>query len=252
MRGHDPGPGSQGARPSAGSASTGSGADGLNQRLRAAQDAEPTPRRVQSRRLGDAMRLVIDRLVATSAPAEDLASAADQLEAIAATLGRSARGRQYDGYAESANAGYPHAFFDWSPLLGRSNPLAPPISVEIVDDRVVGRARFGSAYEGPPGCVHGGYIAAAFDEVLGMTQSLSGLPGMTGRLTVRYRKPTPLHADLRFVGELVGVAGRKISTHGELWAGDLLTAEADGLFISVGVAQFAALIEQRQRHSGSG
>ena len=32
--------------------------------------------------------------------------------------------------------------------------------------------RFGAAYEGPPGSVHGGIIAAAFDEVLGMTQSL--------------------------------------------------------------------------------
>jgi acyl-coenzyme A thioesterase PaaI-like protein len=231
-------------------APAGAAADGLNQRLRAAQDAEPTPRRVQSRRLGDAMRSVIDRLVATSAPVEDLARAADQLEAIAATLARSPQGRLYDGYAESANAGYPHAFFDWSPFLGRSNPLAPPISVAIVAARVVGRARFGSAYEGPPGCVHGGYIAAAFDEVLGMTQSLSGSPGMTGRLTVRYRKPTPLHADLRFVGELLGVAGRKISTRGELWAGDLMTAEADGLFISVGGEKFAALIEERQRRLG--
>jgi acyl-coenzyme A thioesterase PaaI-like protein len=206
--------------------------------------------RVQSRRLGDAMRSVIDRLVATSAPAEDLARAADQLEAIAATLERFAQGRRYDGYGESANAGYPHAFFDWSPFLGRSNPLAPPISVEVVDGRIVGRARFGSAYEGPPGCVHGGYIAAAFDEVLGMTQSLSGSPGMTGRLTVRYRKPTPLHADLRFVGELLGVAGRKISTRGELWAGDRMTAEADGLFISVGGEKFAALIEERQLRLG--
>jgi len=196
------------------------------------------------------MRLVIDRLVATSAPAEDLARAADQLEVIAANLERYPQGRVYDGYAESANAGYPHAFFDWSPLLGRSNPLAPPISVDMVEDQVVGRARFGSAYEGPPGCVHGGCIAAAFDEVLGIAQSLCGLPGMTARLTVRYRKPTPLHADLRFVGKLVDVQGRKISTHGELWADDLLTAEAEGLFISVGVVKFAALMDERQRRLG--
>jgi hypothetical protein len=42
---------------------------------------------------------------------------------------------------------------------------------------------FGSAYEGPPGCVHGGYVAAAFDEMLGFVQSLGGNPGMTARLT---------------------------------------------------------------------
>jgi acyl-coenzyme A thioesterase PaaI-like protein len=222
-------------------------ADDLHQRIRAAQEDEPSPKRVEARRLGDAMRSVIDRLVATSAPAEDLARAADQLEAIAAALERYPQGRLYDGYAESANAGVPHAFFDWSPFLGRSNPLAPPISVEMVDGKVVGRAKFGSAYEGPPGCVHGGFIAAGFDEVLGMTQSLSGMPGMTGRLEVHYRKPTPLHSELRFVGELQGVAGRKISTHAELWAGDVMTAEADGLFISIGAMGFAALMEERER-----
>jgi acyl-coenzyme A thioesterase PaaI-like protein len=232
-----------GPRPDAGGRGA---AEELDGRLRAAQEAEPSPRRAEARRLGDAMRVVIDRLVATSAPPEDLARAADQLEAIAATLERHPQGRLYDGFAESANAGYPHAFYDWSPMLGRSNPLAPPVTVEMVDGRVVGRARFGSAYEGPPGCVHGGYVAAAFDEILGMAQSMSGNPGMTGTLTVRYRKPTPLQTELRFVGDLLGVDGRKISTRGELWAGDVLTAEAEGLFISVGTAKFTELITDRR------
>jgi hypothetical protein len=75
------------------------------------------------------MRLVIERLVGTTAPAEELAAAADQLEAIASSLAPYPQGRHYDGYAESANAGDPHAFFDWSPMLGRANPLAPPIVV---------------------------------------------------------------------------------------------------------------------------
>ena len=104
--------------------------------------------------------------------------------------------------------------------------------------------RFGSAYEGPPGCVHGGYIAGAFDELLGATQSLSGNPGMTGRLTVHYRSPTPLHTDLRMHGELEKVEGRKIFTHGSLFApetdgGERLCAEAEGLFISIDFGRFA-------------
>ena len=98
----------------------------------------------------------------------------------------------YEGFAEAANAGEPFGFFDHSPMLGRANPLAPPIRLWLEGDRILGTATFGAAYEGPPGCVHGGYVAAAFDEVLGSTQSLSGSPGMTGRLTVHYRKPTPL------------------------------------------------------------
>ncbi|HYF47144.1 MAG TPA: PaaI family thioesterase [Acidimicrobiales bacterium] len=223
-------------------------------------DDELTPRQLEMRRLADAMRSVITRLVATGAPEEALAQAADDLERIAAEFEHYPHGSLYEGFAEAANAGGTlSAFFDHSPLIGRANPLAPPISVSVQEPGgvggsgrriVVGRARFGAAYEGPPGCVHGGFLAAAFDEVLGATQSLSGRPGMTGTLTIRYRKPTPLHTDLRFEGRLVGIDGRKISTVGHVYANDEMTAEAEGLFISIGEDRFAALKEEREKLAG--
>src|SRR3546814_20552103 len=96
-------------------------------------------------------------------------------------------------------------------MLGVANPIAPPITLRGIDERtMVGEATFGPAYEGPPGCVHGGFIAAAFDEVLGAVQSLGGQPGMTGTLTVRSRPPTPLHEQLRFTGPHERGEGRKI------------------------------------------
>jgi acyl-coenzyme A thioesterase PaaI-like protein len=115
-----------------------------------------------------------------------------------------------------------------------------------MDGMVVARATFGSAYEGPPGAVHGGMVAAAFDEVLGMAQSLGGQPGMTGTLSIRYRKPTPLHRDLRFEGTLDRVDGRKLFTSGRCYDGDTLTAEAEGLFIRVDFARIAEMMEQRK------
>ncbi len=207
--------------------------EGFPERLRDAYDADVTPRRAEMRRLAHATRLLIERLVATAAPEETLAQAAETLEAVAASLEGFPQGRLFEGFAESANAGDPHAFFDHSPIIGRANPIAPPVELAVVGEKVEGRARYGAAYEGPPGCVHGGHIAAAFDEVLGMTQSLSGQPGMTGTLTVRYRKPTPLHAELRFEGELLRREGRKIFTEGRLYHGEQLTAEAEATFISV-------------------
>ena len=69
---------------------------------------------------------------------------------------------------------------------------------------------------------------------------------MTANLTVRYRQPTPLHRELKYVGVLVGVSGRKVKTQGELWAGDTMTAEAQGLFVRVGMAKFVELMEARQ------
>ena len=205
-----------------------------------------TPARQEMRRLAAAGREVIERLVATTAPEEALKRAADLLEEASSLLAEWPQARLYEGYAEPANAGDPHAFFDHSPLQGVSNPLAPPVRLEVVDGEVQGQVHFGSAYEGPPSSVHGGYVAAAFDEVLGLAQSLGGSPGMTGTLTIRYRKPTPLHTDLRFVSRLDRQEGRKIYCSGELYAGDLLCAEAEGIFISVDIGRMAELMARRR------
>jgi len=203
--------------------------------------APATGRRAEAHRLANAMRRVIDHLVQVAAPEQDLASAADALERYAKRLAKYPVSRAYEGFAESANAGDPHAFFDHSPLIGIANPLAPPIRLAVLGNKVEGRATFGVAYEGPPGHVHGGFLAAAFDEVLGMAQSLTGNPGMTGTLAIRYRRPTPLLTELVFEAYVDRVEGRKIFTHGTLSAAGLLTAEADGLFIAVGQERFAAM-----------
>ena len=129
-------------------------------------------------------------------------------------------------------------FIDRSPLMGSMNAIAPPMRAEI--DRstgqwgaVVCRVVFTAAYEGPPGHVHGGFIAAAFDEVLGQAQSLTGRPGMTGRLSTSYRAPTPLHTEIVYKGWVESVDGRKIFTRATSHAGDVLCAECEGLFLSM-------------------
>lgn len=190
-----------------------------------------------------AMRRVIDRLVQVAAPEDDLRAAADALERYADRLAGYPVSRIYEGFAETANAGDTHAFFDHSPLIGLANPLAPPIKVVVVDAKVIGHVNFGVAYEGPPGHVHGGFLAAAFDEVLGMAQSLTGNPGMTATLTIRYRRPTPLLADLRFEARVDRVEGRKIFTTGTVSANEVITAEAQGLFIAVGHERFIKMAQ---------
>jgi acyl-coenzyme A thioesterase PaaI-like protein len=151
------------------------------------------------------------------------------------------------GYPESANSGDVLAFFDQSPLIGLANPLAPPISLQVTGkDTVLGEVTFASAYEGPPGHVHGGFVAAAFDEVLGYVQSLSGAPGMTGTLTIRYRKPTPLHTPLRFEARYLRTEGRKVFTEAKLLADGVLCAEAEGLFVSMREGGMVEMDERRE------
>lgn len=202
-----------------------------------AASAAATGAWAEKRRLAKAMRTVIERLITTDAPEHDLRVAADGLERYAARLEGHPRRTRPTGFAEAANAGDVAAFFDQSPLIGLSNPLAPPVALHFDGHVVHGSATFGSAYEGPPGHLHGGFIAAAFDEVLGFAQSTTGHPGMTGMLTIRYRKPTPLHVPLRLEARVVRTEGRKIFTEGRMFAGDTLTSEAEGVFISVDFVQ---------------
>jgi acyl-coenzyme A thioesterase PaaI-like protein len=198
---------------------------------------------LEKRRLATAMRQVIDRLVTTDAPEDELKAAADALERYAERLSTHPKRKLPAGFSEVANAGDVHAFFDMSPLIGLSNPMSPPITLRVDGDYVRGAATFGAAYEGPPGHLHGGFVAAAFDEVLGYAQSLTGNPGMTGTLTIRYRKPTPLYTELRFEAKVDRVEGRKIFVEGRLYAGEVLTAEAEGLFISVDLAKMTKLAQ---------
>jgi acyl-coenzyme A thioesterase PaaI-like protein len=205
------------------------------------------------RRLASAMRLVIERLTTSDAPEEELVIVALRLEEYAERLGEHPRRRRYDGFSEAAVADPAEvkkteggAHFDFSPLIGQSNPLAPPIVISSDDEGVQGDVVFGSAYEGPPGCVHGGCIAAAFDEVLGYTQTFSGQPGMTGTLETVYRAPTPLHTPLVFRAQIDRISGRKVICKGTLSAGDQLCAEATGIFIQLKPGKILALAADRE------
>lgn len=212
------------------------------------------------RRLASAMRAVIEGLVTSDAPEAELERAAAQLEGYAAHLATHPQRRRYVGFAESALAdersedaeGAAGGHFDFSPLIGRSNPLSPPIAMSADESgAVLGRVVFGSAYEGPPGCVHGGYVAAAFDEVLGFAETFSNAPGMTGTLTVVYRTPTPLHVEVVFSAKITRIEGRKIFVSGQLHAGERLCAECDAIFVSMRAGTFAQLVEQRAQREGS-
>lgn len=181
-------------------------------------------------RLAVVMRALMREAFMSEAPAADI-------DAVAASL-EEARSRLGGTTTEAGTAASESHFSDRSPMYGAMNPLSMPMVMGLVDGHgefgaVTGEAVFTELYEGPPGHCHGGYVAAAFDEVLGMAQSLTGRPGMTGRLTITYRSPTPLRTPILFTGWVERVDGRKIFTKGTAHNGDTLCAEAEGLFLSM-------------------
>lgn len=98
-------------------------------------------------------------------------------------------------------------------------------------------------YQGAPGLVHGGVVAAVFDEVMGALQIFLQEPAVTASLTTQYRKPIPVGARLHIVSRIDRREGRKLwlSATGRLDApGGPLAAEAEGLFIVVPREHFEA------------
>ena len=212
-------------------------------------DLQPDDPRI---RLADATRRIIDELASSAADDETYSAARDLVEQATAVLKARDHRRNYDSPAEaSLFDAADMSFVDYSPFFGVLNPLAPPIVMSVggqpSDIEVVGNVVYGDAYEGPPGCVHGGFIAGGFDEVLGFTQARSGQPGMTARLEINYRSPTPLHRELEFTGRIVGIDGRKIHTTAELRVAEdrRVCAEATALFISMKPQVFERLMRER-------
>ncbi len=117
-------------------------------------------------------------------------------------------------------------------VSGRGNPLAPRMDVWIENEIVHASVVYTAAYEGPPGTVHGGFVAAAFDDLLGMAQSLSGTGGPTGTLTVRLRRGTPLGRPIRYEAGIDRIEGRKLWCWGRSYDGEDLLAEAEIVFIA--------------------
>jgi acyl-coenzyme A thioesterase PaaI-like protein len=99
------------------------------------------------------------------------------------------------------------------------------------EEKVVATLSFSGAFEGGPGLVHGGYIAAAFDELLGRTQSLTGEAGRTERLKIRYRNPCPLQTDLHMEGRVHKREDHSIRVRGTLHAGERLIADGEATFV---------------------
>jgi hypothetical protein len=182
-----------------------------------------TPERAK---LASSVRALIDAVMtAEDADESTLLDIAADVDELADRLG----GGRDDG------PGYrPRSHGDYlprSPIVGEASPLSPRLDWEESDGGIDGRGTFGAAYEGPPGFVHGGWIACAFDEMLGIANIAAGNPGMTARLTVHYRRPTPLFRELRFRAWVDRVEGRRIMSRAQAWDGDVLTAEADGIFV---------------------
>ena len=72
----------------------------------------------------------------------------------------------------------------------------------------------GEYHQGAPGLAHGGIIATAMDEAMGVLNRLLLVPAVTVHLEVDYIRPVPVGSLLHIRTRIVGQVGRKVYTAG--------------------------------------
>ena len=211
--------------------------------------------------VADAVRRLIDLTVTNTAGPDvldevtaRLQSAADLLAAHVPTEGLPRFVEPPDDDPGDLSTRSMHAAMPYDPVVGRFNPVAPPVMISFEPPVAVGVACFTTPYEGGPGWVHGAAIAAAFDIVLTAANHLAGSAGPTVWLTVRFRRPTLIGVDARFEAEVVSSDSRRVTSRGRLVQDGVVCVEAEGEFAVVSPRNLRKLAERRvpSRHTKDG
>ena len=183
------------------------------------------------RALADAVRRLVALTVTNTAPPAETAVIAAELDRVADRLATHVPDPPLPRFA----TGVPDASttmterMPFDAVVGAYNPVALPVEVTVDGGRAVGRANFTVAYEGPPGCVQGGVIAAMFDIVLSVAAHAAEAAGPTVSLTMRYRRPTLLHRDLVVEAEVADTDRRRTRVVGRIVQDGDVTVEAEGV-----------------------
>lgn len=124
-------------------------------------------------------------------------------------------------------------------ICGRQNPFG--LKLDFYEDAEAEQVRIeftvSGEYQGYPGVVHGGIVAAILDELAGRAIMLYRSDEelmATLRLTVRYRQPTPTETPLTGVGWVERISSRGARVAGEIRLPDgSITADCEALVVPV-------------------
>ena len=107
--------------------------------------------------------------------------------------------------------------------------------LDLDERRARGRFVLGPEYSGGAGFAHGGIIAVLLDEAMGKISRLTEERAVTAELSIEYKKPVPVDAEILVEGWQEESKGRNRFRIGEIRdAQGTLLARGRGRFVVVG------------------
>jgi acyl-coenzyme A thioesterase PaaI-like protein len=188
--------------------------------------------------LADAVRELVGAVVLTDVDPDERAAVAAEVAALTARLRARRRDHTYllvrhrDGRPEHlTQAGSGRLNPQAPPMVWEHVPAPPPPGTEPSPVEVVASCTLGPAHTGSTGRAHGSVVAALLDEAIGHAMLAAGATGMTVRLDIAYRAPTPVGVPLAVSARFTAADGRKRLGAAEVVADGVVTAEATAVFV---------------------
>lgn len=129
---------------------------------------------------------------------------------------------------------------------GGGNPRGMQLTFEQDDDarRIRASIRLGPEYQGGPGFIHGGVIAAVLDEAMSKVSRFGAIRAVTAELTIEYLKPVS-------VNELLFVEAHETEQKGRVLRRAAEIRSEEGVVLARGRARFIEIGPREEGASSS-
>ena len=195
-------------------------------------DPDFSPAQVhQCARIVAGLREIGTKVVRLSGSVEELAQAADQVEALSLSLESVTQTRAMETFRFEFDLDDPNTIMPFNPATGAFNPVAPNLSMKVDGKALVTELIFASRYESSPDCVQGGMVSALYDQLLAFALMIHGKTGPSLSLKVNFLKRTPIEEPLRFRSWIEKIDGDRYHACGECYLGETKISDAEGLIL---------------------
>lgn len=120
-------------------------------------------------------------------------------------------------------------------VCGKENEIG--LKLEINSDKDLQKAwavtKINKNFCGWKGIVHGGTISTVLDEIMAYAAFTIYESGVTGEMTVRFKKPIPVESEILIEGFVESVKGRICYTKGHIKMNGEIMAESTGKMVMV-------------------